>query len=111
MASLAEPQGSLARGAAIISVATALSRITGFVRVVVVAAAMGTTFLANTYQTANSAPNLLFELLAAGVLTSVFVPTFVEHLSRGQTAAAWRAGGAPSPIARAALAVVAAGGG
>lgn len=50
MASLAEPQGSLARGAAIITVATALSRITGFIRVIVVAAAMGTTFLANTYQ-------------------------------------------------------------
>jgi putative peptidoglycan lipid II flippase len=99
---------SLARGAAAITIAATLSRITGFVRVVVVAAAMGTTFFANTYQTANSAPNLLFELLAAGVLTSVFVPTFVEHLSRGQTAAAWRAADALSSIAVAALAVVAA---
>ncbi len=41
---------------------------------------MGTTFMANTYQTANTAPNVLFELLAAGVLTSVFVPTFVEFI-------------------------------
>ena len=36
--------------------------------------------MANTYQTANTAPNVLFELLAAGVLTSVFVPTFVEFI-------------------------------
>ncbi|MBA2313633.1 MAG: hypothetical protein H0V97_12665, partial [Actinobacteria bacterium] len=56
---------SLARGAVAITAATVASRITGFVRVVVVAAVMGTTFLANTYQTANTAPNVLFELVAA----------------------------------------------
>jgi putative peptidoglycan lipid II flippase len=50
---------------------------------------MGTTFLANTYQTANTAPNLIFELAAAGVLTSVFVPTFVEHLARGRSEEGW----------------------
>ena len=50
------------------------------------AAALGTTFLANTYQTANTTPNLVFELVAAGVLTSVFVPTFVEYLVRREHA-------------------------
>jgi putative peptidoglycan lipid II flippase len=80
---------SLAHGAALITLATAASRVTGFVRVVVVAAAMGTTYLANTYQTANTAPNLVFELVAAGVLTSVFVPTFVDYLVRGERAASW----------------------
>ncbi|HEX2236267.1 MAG TPA: murein biosynthesis integral membrane protein MurJ [Actinomycetota bacterium] len=82
---------SLARGAAAMTGWTALSRLTGFVRVVVVAAAMGTTFLANTYQTANTVPNVLFELLAAGVLTSVFVPTFVEYIVAGRTEEGWRA--------------------
>ncbi|MFN2525453.1 MAG: murein biosynthesis integral membrane protein MurJ [Actinomycetota bacterium] len=77
-------RGDLARGAAGIALATAASRITGFLRVVVVAATLGTTFLANVYQTANTAPNLLFELMAAGVLTSVFVPTFVSLLVRGR---------------------------
>ena len=81
---------SLARGAALITLATAASRLTGFVRVVVVAAALGTTFLANTYQTANSIPNVVFELLAAGVLTSVFVPTFVEYLVQGRSEEGWR---------------------
>ena len=74
----ATAEASLARGAAATTIATAISRITGFVRVVVVAGAMGTTFLANTYQTANTAPNVRFELVAAGVLTSGFVPTFVD---------------------------------
>ena len=89
---------SLSRGAAAITLVTAFSRATGFVRVVVVAAAMGTTFLANTYQTANTAPNLIFELVAAGVLTSVFVPTFVEHLVTGRRDEGWDAANAMTSV-------------
>lgn len=92
-------QNSLARGAAVITVATAVSRITGFIRVVVVAAAMGTTFLANTYQTANTAPNVVFELVAAGVLTSIFVPTFVAYLVKGRIDEGWKAANALASVA------------
>ena len=94
---------SLARGAATISIATAVSRITGFARVIVMAAALGTTFLANTYQTANTAPNVIFELIAAGVLTSVFVPTFVEYLVKNEHAEGWRAANALTSVALLAL--------
>jgi putative peptidoglycan lipid II flippase len=89
----------LARGAAAGTIATGLSRLTGFVRVLVVAGAMGTTFLANTYQTANTAPNVIFELLAAGVLTSVFVPTFVEYLVRNEREEGWEAADALASVA------------
>jgi putative peptidoglycan lipid II flippase len=98
---------SLARGAALITVATAVSRITGFARVVAVAAALGTTFLANTYHTANTAPNLLFELVAAGVLTSVFVPTFVQYLVREDHEAGWDAANALTTVALVALTALA----
>lgn len=98
---------SLGRGAAFITLATAVSRVTGFLRVVAVAAAMGTTFLANTYQSANTAPNLVFELLAAGVLTSVFVPTFVDHLVRGEREEGWNAANALTSVALVALTAVA----
>jgi putative peptidoglycan lipid II flippase len=64
---------------------------------------MGTTFLANTYQTANTAPNVIFELVAAGVLTSVFVPTFVEYLVRGEREEGWRAADALASVALVAL--------
>lgn len=94
---------SLGRGAALITLATVISRITGFVRVVVVAAAMGTTYLANTYQTANTAPNLIFELVAAGVLTSVFVPTFVDYLVRQKRDEGWQAADALASVGLAAL--------
>jgi putative peptidoglycan lipid II flippase len=89
----------LARGAAAATIATAISRVTGFVRVLVVAATLGTTFLANTYQSANTAPNVIFELVAAGVLTSIFVPTFVEYLARGERAEGWRAADALTSVA------------
>lgn len=95
----ATAEASLARGAAASTVATAISRVTGFVRVVVVASAMGTTFLANTYQTANTAPNVLFELVAAGVLTSVFVPTFVDYLVKGEREEGWDAANALTSVA------------
>lgn len=100
------PERSLARGAFIITVATAVSRVTGFVRVIAIAAAMGATVLANTYQTANTAPNLIFELVAAGVLTSVFVPTFVDYFSRGAREEGWRAANAMTSVALVALVVL-----
>lgn len=96
----AGPAGrSLSRGAAATTLATLASRVTGFVRVVVVAAAMGTTFLANTYQTANTAPNVLFELVAAGVLTSVFVPAFVEYIVADRHKEGWEAADALTSVA------------
>lgn len=94
---------SFARGALSITALTAVSRVTGFLRVVAVAAAMGTTYLANTYQSANTAPNLIFELLAAGVLTSIFVPTFVSYLVEGDREGGWKAADALSSVAIVAL--------
>ena len=105
MSAPAESQ-SLARGAASITVATALSRLTGFLRVVAVAAAMGTTFLANTYQTANTAPNVIFELVAAGTLTSVFVPTFVQFIVRGERDRGWETANVLTTVALGALTVL-----
>ena len=105
--SAGEEPRSLGRGAATITFATAASRITGFVRVMAVAYAMGATYLANTYQSANTAPNLIFELLAAGVLTSVFVPTFVEYLVKGDREEGWRAANALTSVALVALMAIA----
>jgi len=73
----------LGRHTAQITAGNLASRITGLVRVVAVAAALGTTFLGNTYQTANLVSNIVFELLAAGLLSSVLVPTFVRLVDAG----------------------------
>jgi putative peptidoglycan lipid II flippase len=69
---------SVTRAATAMGVATLVSRLLGFVRVLVIAAVLGTTYLGNTFQAANSVSNVLFELLAAGALSAVLVPTFVR---------------------------------
>jgi putative peptidoglycan lipid II flippase len=69
---------------------TAVSRLAGFVRVLVIAAVLGTTYLGNTFQAANSVSNVLFELLAAGALSAVLVPTFVTLVDAGNEAEADR---------------------
>jgi putative peptidoglycan lipid II flippase len=75
---------AVARAALGMAGATAVSRAFGFARVLVVAAVLGTTFLGNTFQASNSVSNVLFELLAAGALSAVLVPTFVTLLEAGE---------------------------
>ena len=67
-----------------------VSRAFGFLRVLVIAAVLGTTYLGNAFQAANSVSNVLFELVAAGALSAVLVPTFVQLLDKGDDAEANR---------------------
>lgn len=73
----------VARSATGMGAAAAVSRVFGAVRVLVIAAVLGTTYLGNAFQSSNSVSNVLFELLAAGALSAVLVPTFVRHLDAG----------------------------
>lgn len=100
-------RAGVAKAAAGMGAATAVSRGIGFVRVLVIAAVLGTTYLGNAYQSSNSVSNVLFELLAAGALSAVLVPTFVDHLDRGDQAEAERLAGRVLGIALVALGIVA----
>jgi putative peptidoglycan lipid II flippase len=66
-----------------ISIVTALARVAGFARWIVLGLTVGATYLGNTYQTANWVPNILFELAAGGLLSAVLVPTFVAEMPEG----------------------------
>ena len=90
--------------------ATAISRVLGLVRVLVVAAVLGTTYLGNTFLAANSVSNVLFELLAAGALSAVLVPAFVSRLDADDRAGAERLAGGLLGLALGGLAVVTLGG-
>ncbi len=83
---------SLARATAVMSFGTVLSRVTGLLRVVAIAAALGVaeSKLPDTFNLANTAPNILYELILGGVLTSVFVPVFVELLEKEGRERAWQ---------------------
>jgi len=65
------------------SVGTALSRTTGFVRLAVIAWAIGGTEskLPDTYNLANSMPNIIYQLVLGEILATVFVPVFVEYIT------------------------------
>lgn len=71
----------LLRSSAVVGLGTALSRITGFLRVSAMAA-IGFGHLTDVYNIANSTPNIVYELLLGGILTATLVPLFVEQLHR-----------------------------
>ncbi|MBA2415797.1 MAG: murein biosynthesis integral membrane protein MurJ [Geodermatophilaceae bacterium] len=64
------------------AVGTAVSRLTGFARTVVLVAAIGLGLVGDAYNTANTLPNIVYELLLGGVLTSVIVPLLVHARAR-----------------------------
>jgi putative peptidoglycan lipid II flippase len=73
---------SLMRHAAVMTVGTTLSRLTGFLRLTAMTATLGVTVsaLGSIYTVANLTPNIVYELILGGILTSVFVPVFVHRL-------------------------------
>lgn len=97
------------RNATIMAVFTAVSRLTGFARLIVVAAVLGTSYLGNTYESANTIPNILFELFAAGVLQSVLIPIMVDAVDRSHEGAEKTAGVILGAMLTLLAAVVAAG--
>jgi len=74
----------LVRSSAIVGVGTALSRITGFLRVSAMAS-IGFGRLTDVYNIANSTPNIVYELLLGGILTATLVPLYVENLHNDDT--------------------------
>jgi len=65
------------RSAAVMSGGTLLSRVTGLLRVTVTLAALGFTVVSDSYNAANTTPNIIYELVLGGILTSIFVPALV----------------------------------
>jgi putative peptidoglycan lipid II flippase len=90
---------AVGRAAAGMGLAAALSRAVGAVRVLVVAAVLGTSYLGNAFQGSNQFSTVLFELLAAGALSAVLVPSFVSFLDRGDQRGAEAAAGGVLGIA------------
>jgi putative peptidoglycan lipid II flippase len=72
------------------SAATLASRLSGLLRIVVVAAVLGPTQFANLYQASNNLPNLTYELLTGAPFASLVVPALVRHFDRGDLLGAAR---------------------
>jgi putative peptidoglycan lipid II flippase len=85
---MSQSSASLARSSAGMAAGTIVSRVLGMVRTTMLAAAIGLAGLsADAFDVANTLPNLLFLLLAGGVLNAVLVPQLTRastHADGGQ---------------------------
>ena len=84
-ASQMSTQEQVGRSAALMSVLVVVSRLTGFLRTWGQAYAIGVTVMASCYSVANNMPNQLYELVAAGMLTTAFLPVYMSVRKRAGT--------------------------
>lgn len=90
---LTTPEGAVGDSMSV-AVWTFVSRFTGILRGITIAAVLGVTYFANTYQFTNSLPNLVFYgLLAGAMFSSLLVPALVGHVDSGDRQAAARTAG------------------
>ncbi len=72
----------IGRAAAMIAALTVLARVLGLVRTVVFAKTVGATCLGTAYITANTLPNIVYDIVLGGALTSIMVPVLARPANR-----------------------------
>jgi putative peptidoglycan lipid II flippase len=72
----------IARAAVVMSVATFISRILGYMKDMVFAFFFGATGISDTFVVAFRIPNLLRELFAEGSMSSAFIPVLTEYRTK-----------------------------
>lgn len=75
----------LIRSNLVVASGTAVSRITGLVRIVIFGMVIGQTALADAFDGANNAPNAIYELFIGGVLSASLVPLFARLVDNENT--------------------------
>ena len=83
-ASQASASTTLARHGSRVALAGAVGRITGFARSVALAAVLGTAAVGESYNGANTSPNMVYELLIGGVLSSAVLPLLMRARRHGR---------------------------
>src|SRR5207245_7452200 len=78
----------IASAATLILVAYGLSRVLGAARELVIANTFGTSHQIDDYRVAFAVPDLLFNLLLAGAITSAFIPVLSDDLDKADNARA-----------------------
>ena len=81
---------TLARAGAVVAFAFLASRILGYVRVVVITNQFGAGTQLDAYFAAFRMPDAIFQLVAAGALSSAMIPVLAGLFSRGEEDRAWR---------------------
>lgn len=87
-----ETANSVMKSTAFMTIATLASRFTGLVRTWAMAFALGNTLFTSAYQVANNLPNVIYELVAGGLLSAAFLPVLMLERERHGEAGANRYG-------------------
>ncbi len=74
----ASDQAGILASSAVMAAGTIVSRLSGFVRSALLAAALGFSLHADIFNIGNTVPNMLYILLAGGVFNAVLVPQLVR---------------------------------
>jgi putative peptidoglycan lipid II flippase len=72
---------STGQATAILAVGTFASRLTGFVRVLLIGYVLGVGPISDAFNIANGVPNIVYDLLLGGILSATLIPVFVDHLN------------------------------
>lgn len=91
--------------ATFMAVGTAISKVTGLVRIVALAYALGLR-VGDAYNLANNTPNTLYDLLLGGIIASTIVPVFSSRIATNLKDHAWRSISAVVTISIAVLGVL-----
>ncbi|MGZ4450897.1 MAG: lipid II flippase MurJ, partial [Nocardioides sp.] len=75
-----QPDRSVLASSAVMAAGTVVSRLSGFVRSFLLAAALGNLLHADLFTIGNTIPNMLYILLAGGVFNAVLVPQLVRAM-------------------------------
>ncbi|GEJ99538.1 murein biosynthesis integral membrane protein MurJ [Streptomyces sp. 1-11] len=74
----------LLKSSAVMAAGTMVSRLTGFIRSALIAAALGLGLLADSFQVAYQLPTMIYILTVGGGLNSVFVPQLVRSMKEDE---------------------------
>ncbi|HXE75121.1 MAG TPA: murein biosynthesis integral membrane protein MurJ [Candidatus Xenobia bacterium] len=77
------------RSTRVITFITLLSRVSGYIRDLVVALLLGTSLAADAFVIAFRIPNFLRRLMAEGAMTAAFIPVFTSHRAERTEAESW----------------------
>jgi putative peptidoglycan lipid II flippase len=104
-----EPDGdatALAKNSLAVVAWSAVSRMSGFVRIAVIAAVLGPTYLGNIFQATNNLPMIAYAALTGSLFSNLLIPPLVRHIDSGDRQAAARLAGGFLSAALAAFGVV-----
>ncbi|MDA8081665.1 MAG: murein biosynthesis integral membrane protein MurJ [Actinomycetota bacterium] len=83
--------GSAKLNALAMASGTLVSRLSGLLRLLALAYALGIGPFSDSFNLANNTPNIIYDLLLGGIISASILPVFVGHLAKKDDRAAWKA--------------------